>query len=237
MHGNKDPVQPKIINKLNTVTIKNFKNTFKIETYYTWPWGTVSVYLKCVVQWIFAYVHIHGSFPGHTSGKEPNCRCRRLKRYGFHPWVRKIPWRRKWQPTPVFLPGKSNGQRTLEGYSPWGHKESDWATNTLTFFHIFIIAPPRPKYRILLASQNVFLHPQHHKVTTIVRMTIFASASFFSPAVEVWILNHLTTREVPVLLLLDLGINEVIHIVILCVWLSLFNTMSLRLIHVVVCTQ
>ena len=68
-------------------------------------------------------------------------------------------------------------------------------------------------------------------------MTIFASASFFSPAVEVWILNHWTTREVPVLLLLDLGINDVIHIVILCVWLSLFNTMSLRLIHVVVCTQ
>ena len=45
---------------------------------------------------------------------------------------------------------------------------------------------------------------------------------------EVWILNHWTTKEVPVLLLLDLGINEVIHIVILCVWLSLFNKMSLR---------
>ena len=36
-----------------------------------------------------------------------------------------IPWRRKWQPTPVFLPGKSRGQRGLEGYSPWGHKELD----------------------------------------------------------------------------------------------------------------
>ena len=44
---------------------------------------------------------------------------------GFDPWVRKIPWRRKWQPTPVFLPGKSQGQRSLAGYSPWGHKESD----------------------------------------------------------------------------------------------------------------
>ena len=38
------------------------------------------------------------------------------------PWVRKIPWRRKWQPTPVFWPGKSHGQRSLVGYSPWGHK-------------------------------------------------------------------------------------------------------------------
>ena len=47
------------------------------------------------------------------------------KRCGFDPWVRKIPWRRKWQPTLVFLPGKPHGQRGLQGYSPWGHKESD----------------------------------------------------------------------------------------------------------------
>ena len=44
------------------------------------------------------------------------------RRLGFDPWVRKIPWRRKWQPTPVFLPGESHGQRSLEGYSPWGRK-------------------------------------------------------------------------------------------------------------------
>ena len=41
---------------------------------------------------------------------------------GFNPWVRKILWRRKWQPTPTFLPKKSHGQRSLAGYSPWGHK-------------------------------------------------------------------------------------------------------------------
>ena len=41
----------------------------------------------------------------------------------FNPLVVKIPWRRKWQPTPVFLPGKSHGQRSLVGYSPWGHKK------------------------------------------------------------------------------------------------------------------
>ena len=56
------------------------------------------------------------------SGKEPACQCRRC---GFNPWVGKIPWRRKWQPAPVFLPGKSHRQRSLAGCSPWGRKESD----------------------------------------------------------------------------------------------------------------
>ena len=56
------------------------------------------------------------------SGKEPICQCRRC---GFDPWVRKIPWRRKWQPTPVFLPGKSHGWRNLTGCSPWGHEKLD----------------------------------------------------------------------------------------------------------------
>ena len=51
----------------------------------------------------------------------------------FDPWVRKIPWRRKWQPTPVLLPGKFNGWRILVGYSPWGHKESD--TTERLHFH------------------------------------------------------------------------------------------------------
>ena len=45
------------------------------------------------------------------------------ERREFDPWVGKIPWRRKWQPTPVFLPGRSHGQRSLVGYSPWGHEE------------------------------------------------------------------------------------------------------------------
>ena len=53
------------------------------------------------------------------------CQCRRLSRHKFDPWIGKIPWRRKWQPAPVFLPGESHGQRSLTDYSPWGHKESD----------------------------------------------------------------------------------------------------------------
>ena len=60
-------------------------------------------------------------FLGDSDGKVlPECR-----RPGFDPWIGKIPWRRKWKPTPVFLPGEFHGQRNLVGYSPWGHKESD----------------------------------------------------------------------------------------------------------------
>ena len=54
-------------------------------------------------------------FPGGASGKEPACQCWRHKKHGFDPWVRKIPWRRAWQPTLVFLPGESHGQRSLNG--------------------------------------------------------------------------------------------------------------------------
>ena len=63
--------------------------------------------------------------PWRLSGKESACQCRRCRRQGFSLWVRKIPWRRKWQPTAVILPGKSHGQRSLAGYRAWGHKELD----------------------------------------------------------------------------------------------------------------
>ena len=68
--------------------------------------------------------------PWWLGGKEPTCLCRRL---WFDPRVGKIPWKRKWHSTPVFLPGKIHGQRGLVGYSPWGHKESDmtwWLNNS-----------------------------------------------------------------------------------------------------------
>ena len=69
-------------------------------------------------------------FPSGASGKQPACQRRRCKRRGFDPWVGKIRWRRKWQPTPVFLPGESHGQRSLTGYSPEGCKESDTTEET-----------------------------------------------------------------------------------------------------------
>ena len=61
-------------------------------------------------------------------GKEPACQCRRCR---FDPWVGKTPWRRKWQCTPVFLPGEFHEQRSLAGYSPCGHKELDTTEHTI----------------------------------------------------------------------------------------------------------
>ena len=61
------------------------------------------------------------------------------RRPGFDPWVGKIPWTKEWQPTPVFLPGEFHGQRSLVGYSPQGHKESDM-TERLTR-HNFQVKP------------------------------------------------------------------------------------------------
>ena len=77
------------------------------------------------------YIYIYPLFwnspglPWWLSGKESVYQHRKCRRHGFGPWVGKISWRRKWHPTPVFLPGESHGQRSLADYSPWGHKESD----------------------------------------------------------------------------------------------------------------
>ena len=64
------------------------------------------------------------------SGKESTCKCKRHERFRFDPWIRKIPWRRKWQPPPIFLPRKFHGQRSLGGHSPWGHKGLDPTEHT-----------------------------------------------------------------------------------------------------------
>ena len=76
--------------------------------------------------------------PRWHSGKESACQCRAHKRRWFNPWVRKIPWSMKWQSTPVFLPGKFHGQRSLAGYSPWNHRvRHNWA-HMFTFGKIFL---------------------------------------------------------------------------------------------------
>ena len=73
-----------------------------------------------------------------ASGKQSTCQCRRCKRRGFDPWIRKIPWSRKWQPTPVFWPGEFHRQRSLVGYILWGHKElgTTEEVNTHTHTHM-----------------------------------------------------------------------------------------------------
>ena len=75
----------------------------------------------------------HG-FPRWRS-RESTRQCRRPRRRGFDPWVGKIPWRRKWLPTAVFLPGKSRGQTSLPGHSPWGCNGSDTTERTHARMH------------------------------------------------------------------------------------------------------
>ena len=73
-------------------------------------------------------------------GEESICQYRGCKRREFDPWIGKILWRRKWQPSPVFLPGKFHGQRSLVGSSPRGCKESDtteWLI--LSFFWVYLL--------------------------------------------------------------------------------------------------
>ena len=72
----------------------------------------------------------------------------------FDPWVGKIPWRRKWQSTPGLWPGKSHGQRSLVGYSPWGRKESD-TTERLHHIHYNLSEPQfsHQKMKVVLVLQ------------------------------------------------------------------------------------
>ena len=79
--------------------------------------------------------------PGALYGKETNCQCRRCKRCGFNPWVRKIPWRRAWQPTPGFLPGEPHRQRSLEGYTKSQKVGHDWSDSTASLGVEFCASP------------------------------------------------------------------------------------------------
>ena len=69
------------------------------------------------------WIDLFYSFPGGSVVKNLSANAGATKIHGFDPWVRKIPWRRKWQPLPLFLPGKSQGQRSLAGCSPWGSQK------------------------------------------------------------------------------------------------------------------
>ena len=86
-------------------------------------------------------------FPCDTSDKELAFQCRRRKRHRFDPHVGKILWRREWQPTPVFMPGESYGQRSLESCSSWGlSKELDATEATactaqiISIFFFFLLS-------------------------------------------------------------------------------------------------
>ena len=101
------------------------------STIQLWGKEPMSAFTLCIAKHSYLYqvVPWFDQYPRWFSGKESTCQCRKARRRGFSPWVRKILWRRKWLPTPVFLPGKSHRQRSLVGYSLWGYKtvEHDWA--------------------------------------------------------------------------------------------------------------
>ena len=79
---------------------------------------------------------------GGSNGKEADCQFRRRKRCRLNPWVGKIPWRRAWQSIPVFLPGKSHGQRSLVGYSPWGCRvRHHWSNSPHNHVHLQELHP------------------------------------------------------------------------------------------------
>ena len=80
----------------------------------------------CPLQYSWAFL------VAHRIKNSPAMQCRRPR---FNHWVRKTPWRKSWQPTPVFLPGEFHGQRILVGCSLWGHRvRQDWATDTCISF-------------------------------------------------------------------------------------------------------
>ena len=121
----------------NRTTTENWRKdqTFKLLLPYDLEQGSANCF--CQGPDLFSNVSHLWGFPGGTvvknvPDKRPNV-----------PWVRKIPWKRKWQSTSVFSPGKSNGQRSLAGYSLYGHKESymTWRLSEHTRRHGPLMAP------------------------------------------------------------------------------------------------
>ena len=99
----------------------------------------------------------HKDFPKVSAGKESTCNAEDTGNNGFNPWVGKILWRRKWQPTPVFLPGKSHGQRSLVGYSPCSLKELDMTEWIITLWWLY----PRGRGKKCLYFPDDLSHFSH----------------------------------------------------------------------------
>ena len=127
-------------------------------------------------------------FPRGSDGKSICLQCRRP---GFNLWVGKIPWRRKWQPTSVLLPGKFHRQRSLVGYSPWGCKELD-TTEQLHFFLLLLN---------MLLLFYVFLVFWLWSMLDLISSTRNQTRT---PYIGRQSLNHWTTREVPLISLFSL---------------------------------
>ena len=98
-----------LLEALSTEKIMTFSTIISLKIFWRGP------FLKSLLNLLLGLPRCHSS-------KESTCQCRRRKRCGFNPWVRNVPWSRKWQPSPVLLPAKFHGWRSLVGYRPWGRK-------------------------------------------------------------------------------------------------------------------
>ena len=102
------------------------------------PWGSKIPYvMPCVCVCVCVCVYTHMGVPGGASGKEPTHECKRRRRHRFDPWVGKIPWRRTYQPTPVFLPGESHGQRSLGDTFHSVAKSWTWLKHACIYIYIW----------------------------------------------------------------------------------------------------
>ena len=114
---------------------------------FLWTFRMFLISVSVVI--IIFYLLLIWGLPGGSVVKNPpvNAKC------GFDLWVGKIPWRRKWQPTPVFLPGKSYGQRSLAGYSPWGSQRvrHDLVINNMPVLVSDLALRPYPCFRYVVA--------------------------------------------------------------------------------------
>ena len=130
----------------NKNVVKNPFNCALRSFHLTFNWKQSIHEVKTRVLW----EQVVSKFPGGTRGKGPIGLCRRC---GFNPWIGKIPWRRKWQPIPVFLPGEPHGQRSLAGSSPWDHKESDaTGVNQQSTEHKHPITPHTDQHLVSIRS-------------------------------------------------------------------------------------
>ena len=98
---------------------------------------SVPIHEKTTVKEVHAFAHVYwtSGLPRWHSAEEPTGQCRRHRRGRFDPWVMMIPWRRKWQPTSVFLPGKFQGQTSLEDYSGATKSQTQLSTRVRACTH------------------------------------------------------------------------------------------------------
>ena len=138
--------------------------------------------------------------PRWHSGKESACQCRRCKGCRVNSWARKTTWRRKWQPTPVFLPRKPHGQRSLVGYNPCSSKESnttEWLNTSLLSYIVLVSSWTNAFYDIYVYWSQSDHDPRHFMtlmyVISSLNIKIFGMTSvslnklFPKQDVKVWI--------------------------------------------------